>query len=131
MKVGNVNSTTISELSSRRNVSAETAQVKEVVNNEETVSQSANVQNANVQNLKSAEQVDDELLEKSVEQANKSLQKHKRYIERNVHEVTKAIMYKLKDTETDEVIAEFPPQKVQDMVAKMWELAGLFVDERG
>ena len=131
MKVGNVNSTTISELSSRRNVSAETAQVKEVVNNEETVSQSANVQNANVQNLKSAEQVDDELLEKSVEQANKSLQKHNRYIERNVHEVTKAIMYKLKDTETDEVIAEFPPQKVQDMVAKMWELAGLFVDERG
>lgn len=131
MKVGNVNSTPISELSSRRSSSAEAAQVKEVVKSEEVTSQRANVENVNAQETKTVEKIDDELLEKSVEQANKTLQKHNRYIERNIHEVTKAIMYKLKDTETNEVIAEFPPQKVQDMVAKMWELAGLFVDERG
>ncbi len=34
------------------------------------------------------------------------------------------------DTETNKVIKEFPPEKIQDMIAKMWELAGLFVDER-
>lgn len=77
------------------------------------------------------EKVDDELVQKSVEQANRTLKKHDRYIERNIHEVTKAVMYKLKDSETNEVIAEFPPKKVQDMIAKMWELAGLFVDEKG
>jgi len=126
MKVGNINSTTISELSQRRNAAAESTQVKEIVKNEGPLEQ---VQSN--QSVKNAEVIDDELLEKSVEQANKSLQKHDRYIERNIHEVTKAIMYKLKDTETNEVIAEFPPQKVQDMIAKMWELAGLFVDERG
>jgi len=74
--------------------------------------------------------INDEMLDKAVEQANKALAHHNRRIERNVHEVTKTIMYTMKDTETDEVIREFPPKKIQDMIAKMWELAGLFVDEK-
>ncbi len=40
------------------------------------------------------------------------------------------MMYTVRDTKTNEVIAEFPPKKIQDMIAKMWELAGLFVDEK-
>lgn len=71
----------------------------------------------------------DELMEKSVDQANKALKQHHRRIDRSVHDVTKTVMYKMIDTDTDEVIREFPPQKIQDMIAKMWELAGLFVDE--
>jgi len=71
----------------------------------------------------------DELMEKSVKQANKALKQHHRRIDRSVHDVTKTVMYKMIDTDTDEVIREFPPQKIQDMIAKMWELAGLFVDE--
>jgi len=128
MKIGNVNSVQMTEVSQRRNVS-ESPQVKDIA-----ASQVVDVQGSQLPNAKQVQQdgqINDELLEKSVEQANKSLKKHDRYIERNIHEVTKAIMYKLKDTETNEVIAEFPPQKVQDMIAKMWELAGLFVDERG
>ncbi len=74
--------------------------------------------------------IDDEMLDKAVEQANKSLENYNRYIERSVHEKTKAIMYVMKDTKTNEVIREFPPKKIQDMIAKMWELAGLFVDEK-
>ncbi len=73
---------------------------------------------------------DDELLNKSVDQANKALKKVDRYIERRVHEKTGALLYELKDEKTGEVIAEFPSKKIQDMIAKMWELAGLFVDER-
>ena len=71
----------------------------------------------------------DEMMEKSVDQANKALKQHHRRIDRSVHDVTKTVMYKMVDTDTDEVIREFPPQKIQDMIAKMWELAGLFVDE--
>lgn len=74
--------------------------------------------------------IDNEMLEKAVEQANKSLSVYNRYIERSVHEKTKAIMYVMKDSKTDEVVREFPPKKIQDMIAKMWELAGLFVDEK-
>ncbi len=72
----------------------------------------------------------EEWMKKSVEQANKSLVPHNRLIERAVHTVTHTVMYTIKDTVTNEVIAEYPPKKIQDMVAKMWELAGLFVDEK-
>ncbi|MDH8678604.1 flagellar protein FlaG [Fusibacter bizertensis] len=74
--------------------------------------------------------VDDEILQKSVEQANKSLEVYNRVIERSVHSKTHTIMYTVKDSKTGEVIQEFPPKKIQDMIAKMWELAGLFVDEK-
>lgn len=74
--------------------------------------------------------VDDEILQKSVEQANKSLEHYNRVIERSVHDVTHTVMYTVRDTITNEVIQEFPPKKIQDMIAKMWELAGLFVDEK-
>lgn len=74
--------------------------------------------------------ITEEMLDKSVEQANKSLDIYDKMIERSIHEKTKAVMYVLKDTRTNEVIREFPPKKIQDMIAKMWELAGLFVDEK-
>ena len=74
--------------------------------------------------------LDEDMLEKSIKQANKSLLQVNRFIEREVHEVTHAVMYTLKDVQTQEIIAEFPPKKIQDMIAKMWELAGLFVDEK-
>lgn len=72
----------------------------------------------------------EEWMKKSVDQANKALIQHNRFIERDVHPVTHTVMYKIMDTNTKEVIAEYPPKKIQDMVAKMWELAGLFVDEK-
>lgn len=74
--------------------------------------------------------INDDMLDSAIKQANKSLEQYNRVVERSVHEVTHAIIYVLKDTETDEVIREFPPRKIQDMIAKMWEMAGLLVDER-
>jgi flagellar protein FlaG len=74
--------------------------------------------------------INDEMLEKAISMANKTLKHHNNFIERSVHDVTKTVMYVMKDTETNEVIKEFPPKKIQDMIAKMWELAGLFVDEQ-
>lgn len=76
------------------------------------------------------EPLNEAMLERSIEQANKALEVHNRHIAREVHDVTKTVIYTLKDNETGEVIQEFPPRKIQDMIAKMWELAGLFVDER-
>lgn len=75
-------------------------------------------------------QMDQELLDESLKQANKSLAAFDRVISREVHEVTGSVMYKIVDINTHKVIAEFPPKKIQDMIAKMWELAGLFVDEK-
>ncbi len=72
----------------------------------------------------------EEMLERSIQQANKNLKNYNRVVERAVHEVTGTVMYTVRDTITREVIAEFPPKRIQDMIAKMWELAGLFVDEK-
>lgn len=74
--------------------------------------------------------INDEMLNRAVEEANKNLSQYNKVIERSVHEKTHTIMYVLKDTLTQEVIKEFPPRKIQDMIAKMWEIAGILVDER-
>ncbi len=86
-------------------------------------------QGAPIKNIHGEEVINDEMLDKAIEVANKTLQQHNNFIERTVHDVTKTVMYVMKDANTNEVIREFPPKKIQDMIAKMWELAGLFVDE--
>ena len=34
------------------------------------------------------------------------------------------------DKTTKEVVKEYPPEKTLDMIARVWEMAGLMVDER-
>lgn len=47
-----------------------------------------------------------------------------------IHEATNRVTIKVVDKGTKEVIREFPPEQTLDMIAKVWELAGLMVDER-
>lgn len=47
-----------------------------------------------------------------------------------VHDDTNRITIKIVDKETKETIKEFPPEETLDMIAKVWELAGLMVDEK-
>ena len=47
-----------------------------------------------------------------------------------IHDKTNRITIKIIDKETKEVIKEFPPEKTLDMIAKVWEMAGLMVDEK-
>lgn len=46
------------------------------------------------------------------------------------HEATNRVTIKIVDKDTKEVIKEFPPEKTLDMIAKVWEMAGIMVDER-
>lgn len=86
--------------------------------------------NSSSGNGEEKEIINDEMIDRAIKMANQTLKQHNSVIERSVHEVTKTVMYVMRDTETNEVIKEFPPKKIQDMIAKMWELAGLFVDEK-
>ena len=47
-----------------------------------------------------------------------------------VHEGTNRVTIKLVDKQTKEVIKEFPPDKTLDMIARVWEMAGLMIDEK-
>ncbi len=47
-----------------------------------------------------------------------------------IHEGTKRVMIKIVDKETKDVIKEYPPEKTLDMIQKVWEMAGIMVDEK-
>lgn len=46
------------------------------------------------------------------------------------NEPTNRITIKIKDKETEEVIKEIPSEKALEMLAKVWEIAGILVDEK-
>lgn len=66
----------------------------------------------------------------AINKANKHIKTYDRRLEFSVHELTKQIMVKVINTEDDSVIREIPSEKVLDMVAHMWEVAGILVDEK-
>lgn len=72
--------------------------------------------------------ISDEQVVKALERAIKSMQGAATSLEFSVHEKTKTISVKVMNADTGEVIREIPPEKTLDFVAKLWEMAGLFVD---
>lgn len=72
---------------------------------------------ANAQRIKSA-----------IEQANKK-QVHTRF-EFSYHDETNRISIKVIDQETDKVIREIPPEDSLELLEKIWEIAGIIVDEK-
>lgn len=82
--------------------------------------------NGNVKEKK----VSKEELIHAVNTANESLKSDNKELKYSIHKQTNTIMVKLVDSKAKETIKEMPPEKILDMVAKMWEMAGLFVDER-
>lgn len=65
-------------------------------------------------------------------QAMKELNKKASNVEAEfgIHEKTNRITIKMVDKQTKEVIKELPPEKMLDMVARIWEMSGLVVDEK-
>ena len=83
---------------------------------------------------KAAVQTDGEIptdkIKSAVDDINKRLSMRHTNCSFKYHEKTNRISITVKDSDTDEVIREIPPEKALDMLAKVWELAGLMVDEK-
>lgn len=47
-----------------------------------------------------------------------------------VNEATNRVTIKIVDKDTDEIVREFPAEKTLDMIARVWEMAGIMVDEK-
>lgn len=73
---------------------------------------------------------DNRKLKNAVDHANQTMRHSKTKCEFSYHEETKRVSIKVIDEETDEVIREIPPEETLEMLSKMWELAGLMVDEK-
>lgn len=82
------------------------------------------------------EQTTDEQLDKKLKDAinmanNKVKQSNPRTrCEFTYHEEMNRVSIKLVDKETDKVVKEIPPEKTIKMIEKLWEVAGLIVDEK-
>lgn len=48
-----------------------------------------------------------------------------------IHEGTNRVMIKIVDKDSKDVIKEYPPEETLDMIQKVWEMAGIMVDEKG
>lgn len=99
-----------------------------VVENTQGKDQSGNKLN-NSAEQGTEQQATNEQIRKAVEQLNKSMVSHSEAIF-GIHEATNRVTIKIIDKNTKEVIKELPPEKTLDMIAKVWEMAGIMVDER-
>lgn len=81
------------------------------------------------ENMETAEgAVSNESIKRAVEEMNKKTANSEAVF--GVHESTNRVTIKIVDKKTKEVLKEYPPEKTLDMIAKVWELAGLLVDEK-
>jgi len=69
-----------------------------------------------------------EKIKKAVEQLNKNLNNSEAIF--GIHEKTNRVTIKIVDKDSKKVLKEFPPEKTLDMIAKVWEIAGIMVDEK-
>ncbi|MEF9934239.1 MAG: flagellar protein FlaG [Clostridium sp.] len=69
-------------------------------------------------------------LENKIVKANKMINSDKTHLKFEIHEKTHDVMIKIIQSDTGEVIRELPPEKLVDMIAKICEMAGLFIDKK-
>ena len=69
-------------------------------------------------------------IQKAINAANKKAYFGHTTAQFSYHEETHSIAVKIMDAETSEVIKEIPSEETLEMISKMWELAGIMVDER-
>lgn len=73
-------------------------------------------------------QAENKKIRKAVEELNKKMNNSEAVY--GIHEETNRVTIKLVDKETKETIKELPAEETLDMIAKVWEMAGILVDEK-
>lgn len=107
------------EASAQENVKA----VDNTINIVENTQEKGNSNNENANRQPTNEQI-----KKAVEDLNKKMDHSEAVF--GIHEDTNRVTIKIVDRETKKVIKELPPEKTLDMIARVWEMAGILVDEK-
>jgi flagellar protein FlaG len=90
----------------------------------------------NTKELQSAElrgtevSISEKQLIRAIERAVQAIQGPHTRLDFSIHEKTKKIMVKVLNQDSGEVIREIPQEKHLDLLAKLWEMAGILVDEK-
>ncbi len=110
--------------------SAANVQATERIDTTTAVVENAQGKNSGNSGEQGAEQqAANEQIKKAVEQINKKMSAQSEAVF-GIHEGTNRVTIKIVDKATKETIKELPPEKTLDMIAKVWEMAGILVDEK-
>ena len=85
-----------------------------------------------IQEIKDSEEKveqDNEKIKKAISDLNKKITSDSEAVF-GIHDKTNRITIKIVEKDSKKVIKEFPPDKTLDMIAKVWEIAGIMVDEK-
>ncbi|MBI6872728.1 flagellar protein FlaG [Clostridium aciditolerans] len=97
------------------------------INNHQQNTDSKNIENNSNSEVKKVSVKD---IEKAVDKLNKLFEDKATHVEYEVYGKRRDITIKIIDNDTKKVIKEVPPKKIIDMVNKLCELAGVFVDDK-
>lgn len=74
--------------------------------------------------------LDGEVIKDRITKANNTMKNTRTRAEFTYHEKINRVSIKILDEDTNEVIREIPPEATIETIEKMWEMLGLFVDEK-
>ena len=83
---------------------------------------------AQTDKISAPEKASDSSLKKAVEEINRQSSNTEAIF--GYHEGTNRVTIKIMDKDTKEIKKEYPAEKTLDMIQKVWEMAGLMVDEK-
>jgi flagellar protein FlaG len=87
-------------------------------------------QDGTTEDSKQQEEKNTRRLKNAITDANNKLKVTRTRCEFKYHEEVNRVAIKVLDKETQEVIREIPPEETLETLEKIWEIAGLVVDER-
>jgi flagellar protein FlaG len=74
--------------------------------------------------------ISEEAVVKAIERANKALAGEPTHVEYSIHKPHGDICVKVINSETNEVIREYPPEKLLDLLDKLQQINGTIIDEK-
>lgn len=98
------------------------------VTEEQTVKNMASEDAKQADKITTPDKASDSSLKKAVEEINRRSSNTEAIF--GYHEGTNRVIIKIMDKDTKEIKKEYPAEKTLDMIQKVWEMAGLMVDEK-
>lgn len=105
-----------------------TVKVQEQMTEEQAAKSTANELARQADKIATPEKASDSSLKKAVEEINRKSPNMEAIF--GYHEGTNRVTIKIMDKDTKEIKKEYPAEQTLDMIQKVWEMAGLMVDEK-
>lgn len=107
-------------------VVGDTGKAADTTENAETASQNTSQEQTSIENKKVAQSTIDSIISETNSKTKMSNTK----LQYSIDEETQRISIKIIDKDTDKVIREVPPEETLEAIKKIWEIAGIIVDEK-